>query len=59
MNAFRSRRRLRHAEVGLPKLSWLPLYAGWAYLADAGASRHGVLRLLLSAVGGAVAAKAP
>jgi TetR/AcrR family transcriptional repressor of lfrA len=38
-------------------LIWSQLYAGWAYLADTGASRHEVLRLILRTVDGAVAAK--
>ena len=42
----------------MQSLIWSQLYAGWAYLADTGASRHEVLRLLLRTVGGAVAAKA-
>jgi TetR/AcrR family transcriptional repressor of lfrA len=38
-------------------LIWSQLYAGWAYLAESGASRHEVLRLVLRTVAGAVAAK--
>jgi AcrR family transcriptional regulator len=38
-------------------LIWSQLYAGRAYLADTGASRHEVLRLVLRTVEGAVAAK--
>ncbi len=38
-------------------LIWSQLYAGWAYLADTGASRHEVLRLILRTVDGAVTVK--
>jgi AcrR family transcriptional regulator len=38
-------------------LIWSQLYAAWAYLAETGASRHEVLRLVLRTVGGAVATK--
>ncbi|WP_229074334.1 TetR/AcrR family transcriptional regulator [Actinoplanes sp. DH11] len=35
-------------------LIWSQLYAGWSYLAEPGASRHEVLRLVLRSVEGAV-----
>jgi AcrR family transcriptional regulator len=38
-------------------LVWSQLYAGWAYLAETGASRHEVLRLILRTVDGAIAAR--
>ena len=33
------------------------MYAGWAYLAETGASRHEVLRLILRTVDDAIAVK--
>ncbi|MFC0505530.1 TetR/AcrR family transcriptional regulator [Micromonospora costi] len=36
-------------------LIWSQLYAGWAYRAETGASRHDVLRLVLRTVDGAIA----
>jgi AcrR family transcriptional regulator len=38
-------------------LVWSQLYAGWAYVAETGASRHEVLRLILRTVDGAIAVK--
>lgn len=38
-------------------LVWSQLYVGWSYLAETGASRHEVLRLILRTVGGAIAPK--
>lgn len=38
-------------------LIWSQLYAGWAYLAETGASRHEVLRLILRTVDGAIAVR--
>ena len=39
----------------LSSLMWSQLYAGWSYVAQHGASRHDVLRLLVRTVDGAVA----
>ncbi|MEU4569881.1 TetR/AcrR family transcriptional regulator [Micromonospora sp. NPDC023956] len=36
---------------------WSQLYAGWSYLAETGASRHEVLRLVLRTVDGAIGAR--
>ncbi|MDO3703028.1 TetR/AcrR family transcriptional regulator [Micromonospora sp. C28SCA-DRY-2] len=41
----------------LQSLVWSQLYAGWAYLAETGASRHEVLRLILRTVDGAIAVR--
>ncbi|MFI7649885.1 hypothetical protein ACIBTZ_27960 [Micromonospora sp. NPDC049460] len=38
-------------------LIWSQLYAGWAYVAETGASRHETLRLILRTVDGAIAVK--
>ncbi|MEU5944923.1 TetR/AcrR family transcriptional regulator [Micromonospora sp. NPDC047465] len=38
-------------------LVWSQLYAGWAYVAETGASRHETLRLILRTVDGAIAVK--
>jgi TetR/AcrR family transcriptional repressor of lfrA len=40
--------------VWIQSLMWSQLYAGWSYLAEAGASRHETLRLILRCVDGAV-----
>ncbi|MFV2113056.1 TetR/AcrR family transcriptional regulator [Micromonospora sp. LOL_025] len=44
-------------EGWVQSLIWSQLYAGWAYLAETGASRHEVLRLILRTVDGAIAVK--
>ncbi len=41
----------------LQSLIWSQLYAGWAYQAQTGVSRHEVLRLVLRTVDGAIAVK--
>lgn len=41
----------------LQSVLWSQLYAGWSYLADTGASRHEVLRLVARTLDGAIAPK--